>query len=87
MEQIADPKVVNAPAMENPIRRLKEIIAKGPDGLTDEELHILIGRVGYLSDDERARFSPVLKRSALTEQERWRYEHLGLLKQYFPEGE
>lgn len=65
---------------------MKEILAKKPEKLTDEEIHILIGRIGYLDTTERAKFASVLTREKLTDQERLRYSYLKLLDEYFPES-
>ena len=87
MEESANPTIVNSPALENWQERLEGILAKGPEELNDEEIHILIGRVGYLNDEERVKFGPVLIRSNLTPEELYRYTHLKLLDSYFPQGE
>lgn len=63
------------------------ILAKAPDILTQEEITFLIERVGYLSDEERARFKSVLKRSRLTKEQLERYQERRmqvLLDLYFP---
>ena len=86
MEVTANQNIVNSPPLENWQQRLEEILAKGPEELNEEEIHILFGRVGYLYDDERAKFKPVLIRSNLTPEELYRYTHLKLLDLYFPQG-
>jgi hypothetical protein len=77
----ANPSIVNVPPSD---LDMAAVLAKTPEQLSEEEVHFLIGRVGWLSDDERKRFASVLKRENLTPQEVWRYRHLQLLDRYFP---
>jgi len=60
--------------------------ARGPHELNEVEIRALIVRVGYLSDDERARFAPVLTRENLTDKDVDRYGKLQTLDRYFPVG-
>jgi hypothetical protein len=67
--------------------KLNSILVKEPDTLTVDELIFLLSKVGYLSDEERKKFSPVLKRKNLTPEaiERYRERRMQvLLDLYFP---
>ena len=63
--------------------KLLSIIAKEPNQLTEEEFRYLVSRIGYLSDTERAKFAPILKKPRLTKDEFEKYSELQTLDLYF----
>ena len=85
-------KKVNVEALRDSDPRMKDLfweVVRGDKEVAEldaNEIRALIVRVGYLSDDERVRFAPVLVRENLTDFDVDRYNKLQSLDRYFPIG-